>query len=188
MNLRHYCFVAVAAVSTLGSASAGEQFTDKNGIANFGYDVVAYHTTFEPTKGSSQYSASFNDATFWFVSAENRDLFLGDPAAFAPAYDGHCAFALTSHKKLLIDPEAFSIVNSETGEQVDRLSYEPGEGTLYLNYDTGVNRKFTNSLAANIEKADYAWTDCLEHRPAAIPRKSFSDLFSGGRPSDCPAE
>ena len=170
-----------------GVAGAGEQFVDRNGIANFGYDVVAYHTSFTPTEGTADYAADYNGATFWFASAENRDLFIGDPVAFAPAYDGHCAFALTSHKKLLVDPEAFSIVDPETGMQVDRNSYAPGEGTLYLNYDPGVNSKFNAELSSNIAKADFAWTDCLELRPAAEPRKRFSDLFGGGRPRDCPA-
>ncbi|MEZ5999478.1 YHS domain-containing (seleno)protein [Hyphomonas sp.] len=187
MNWRHLCLATIAAMSALGTATAGEQFTDKNGIANFGYDVVAYHTTFQPTEGTNQYTANYNGATFWFASAENRDLFLGNPAAFAPAYDGHCAFALTSHKKLLVDPEAFSIVDPETGQQVDPSTYVPGEGILYLNYDPGVNQKFNKDLAANIAKADFAWIDCLENKPAAVPKKRFNDLFSGGRPNSCPA-
>ncbi|MCA8900344.1 MAG: hypothetical protein KDA53_03755 [Hyphomonas sp.] len=187
MNLRPLSLAVIAAMLASGTAAAGEQFTDKNGIANFGYDVVAYHTTFQPTEGTSQFSASFNEATFWFASAENRDLFLSDPVAFAPAYDGHCAFALTSHKKLLVDPEAFSIVSPETGHQVDPSTYVPGEGVLYLNYDPGVNQKFNKDLKANIAKADFAWIDCLETRPAAVPKKRFNDLFSGGRPKSCPA-
>jgi YHS domain-containing protein len=83
MNWRPLCVATFAAISVFGSAAAGEQFTDKSGIANFGYDVVAYHTTFQATEGSDQYVASYNNATFWFASAENRDLFLGDP-------EGHC--------------------------------------------------------------------------------------------------
>jgi hypothetical protein len=72
--------------------------------------------------------ASYNNATFWFASAENRDMFLGDPEALAPAYDGHCAFALTNHKKLLVDPEAFSIVDRDMGRQV-----KPATGIVRAN-------------------------------------------------------
>ena len=188
MFLKNIMPVAVCSAFLICHAQAGEQFVDENDVANFGYDVVAYHTTFSPTPGSQEYSAVFNDATFWFSSEDNRDLFLTDPEAFAPAYDGHCAFALTNHKKLLVDPESFSIVDPETDELVDQTNYTPGEGLLYLNYDPGVNRRFNRDLADNIALANYAWADCLEHRPAAEPEKRFSDLFGGGRPNECPAD
>lgn len=189
MILRSVIFAsAMLATASVGQAHAGAQFVDKNGIANFGFDVVAYHTTFTPTRGTDTYVADYNGAVFWFASAGNRDVFLSDPSAFAPAYDGHCAFALTDHKKLLVDPEAFSIVDPETGELVDQSNYTPGEGVLYLNYDAGVNQKFNNDLTTNISKADFAWNDCLEHKPVAVPKKRFNDLFSSGRPKSCPAE
>lgn len=188
MKLTGLLFAILVPVVTAGAAHAGEQFVDKDGVANFGYDVVAYHTTFTPTKGSEQFVATYNGAPFWFASAQNRDRFLADPAAFAPAYDGHCAFALTDHKKLVVDPEAFSIVDPETHQLVEQDSYVPGEGVLYLNYDPGVNRKFNRHLDLNIFKADFAWDDCLELRPAATPRKRFNDFFPVNRPKDCPAE
>ena len=170
-------------------AFAGEQFVDKNGVANFGYDVVAYHTTLAPALGLAEHSASHNDATFWFASKENRDLFLADPARYAPAYDGHCAYALVNHKKLTIDPEAFSIVDPATQAPVDSASYDPATdaGVLYLNYSASVNAQFDEDLTGNITKADFAWTDCLEHKPAARPKKGLRDFFGGGRPSSCPA-
>ena len=170
-----------------GAAMAGEQFVDKDGVANFGYDVVAYHTTFAPTPGSADFAADYNGAPFWFASAENRDLFLEDPTVFVPAYDGHCAFALVTHKKLTIDPEAFSIVDPETLTLVDRDTYEPGTGVLYLNYSPDVNGQFNEDISGNVEKADFAWNDCLELRPAARPRKGLRDFFGGRRPKDCPA-
>jgi hypothetical protein len=40
MNWRPRCVATFAAISVFGSAAAGEQFTDKSGIANFGYDVA----------------------------------------------------------------------------------------------------------------------------------------------------
>ncbi len=171
----------------VGAAEAGEQFVDKDGIANFGYDVVAYHTEFAAVEGAADFSHAFNGATFWFASAENRDVFAADPERFAPGYDGHCAFALTRHKKLTVDPEAFSIVDPETNALVDPATYEPGAGVLYLNYSPSVNDQFNEELPLNIAKADYAWDDCLERLPAAKPRKRFRDLFGGKRPDNCPA-
>ncbi|MEL7029095.1 MAG: YHS domain-containing (seleno)protein [Pseudomonadota bacterium] len=181
-------FAVFGASALAGAAQAGEQFVDENGVANFGYDVVAYHTALAATPGSADFTADHNDAVFYFASAENRDLFLADPARYAPAYDGHCAFALVSHKKLTIDPEAFSIVDPETLTLVDPETYSPDEaGVLYLNYSSGVNDEFNDDLAGNIAKADFAWTDCLENQPAARPNKSFRDFFGGKRPKECPA-
>ncbi|MCG8441595.1 MAG: hypothetical protein MI723_07300 [Caulobacterales bacterium] len=181
----------LAAAAGLGSAaSAGPQFVDANGVANFGYDVVAYHTGFAATMGSDTFTAEHNSATFWFASAENRDRFAADPARFAPAYDGHCAFALTAYKKLTVDPEAFSIVDPATGAQVDPAAYDAlqDEGVLYLNYSPSVNRDFNKDIPANLAKADEAWIDCLEHRPAARPKKRpLRDLIPRGRPNECPA-
>ena len=170
-----------------GTALAGPQFVDKSGVANFGYDVVAYHTAFEPTKGSPEFTAEYNGVPFWFASAENRDTFLADPEAYAPAYDGHCAYAMAHNKKLTVDPEAFTIVNPDTDRPVDRKAYKPGSGQLYINYDPGVNEKFAADSKELIAEADFAWRDCLEHRPAAKPKKGFSDLFPGSRPKSCPA-
>ncbi len=179
---------AIGALGVLNAASAGEQFVGPNGVANFGYDVVAYHATFTPTEGSEAFSATYNGAPFWFASAENRDRFVENPELYAPAYDGHCAFALVSHKKLTVDPEAFSIIDPETGLQVEQEAYSIEQpGILYLNYSTKVNAQFNDGLPDIIAEADFAWDDCLERQPAAKPRKSFRDFFGGGRPKDCPA-
>jgi len=181
--LRSALAAATCAVGAGGAAFAGEQFVDRDGYANFGYDVVAYHTAHAATPGADAFTAEFNGATFVFASAENRDLFVGDPQRFAPAYDGHCAFALTRNKKLTVDPEAFSIVDPATGALVDLASYDPmaEAGVLYINYSPSVNAQFNDDIAGNIIKADVAWNDCLELLPAARPRKSFRDLFAGRR-------
>lgn len=59
------------------------------GIAIKGYDTVAYHTQNRAVKGSLQYSTNWNDATWYFASAQNRDLFAADPERYAPQYGGY---------------------------------------------------------------------------------------------------
>lgn len=180
-------FFAGAAAQT-GTALAGAQLVDKEGVANFGYDVVAYHTDLAAQKGSDAFTASHNGAVFHFASAENRDAFAADPERYAPAYDGHCAYALTRHKKLTVDPEAFSIVDPATGREVDAETYTAEtRGVLYLNYSPDVNDQFNAELQDNITLADFAWKDCLELKPAARPGKGFRDLLPGRRPKSCPA-
>lgn len=166
---------------------AGDQFVDDKGVANFGYDIIAYHTTFTPTVGKKEFAVTYNNADFYFVSAENRDLFLTNPEGYAPAFDGHCAFALISYKKLVVDPEAFTIVDRDTGEKVDQKTYDSSNpGILYMNYSPAINKDFNKDIPQNVADATEAWADCLEHRPAAIPKKRLRDLIPRRRPKDCP--
>ncbi len=177
MRIKASLIGAAAAALTASAAWAGPQFVGPEGYADFGYDVVAYHTDFAAVKGSTAFTAEHNGATFLFVSAEHRDLFAADPERFAPAYDGHCAYALTRGKKLTVDPEAFSIVDPVTLAQVDPATYtlESG-GVLYLNYSPGVNGKFNRDIPGSIAKADAEWVE-LEDDPAAAWKKSWRDFF-----------
>ena len=59
------------------------------GVAIKGYDTVAYHTEGRAVKGSNAFSQRWNDAKWYFASAENRDLFAADPERFAPQYGGY---------------------------------------------------------------------------------------------------
>jgi len=59
------------------------------GIAIKGYDPVAYHTEGRAVKGDSQYSYEWNDAKWYFKSADNRDLFAANPEKYAPQYGGY---------------------------------------------------------------------------------------------------
>ncbi|MEL6363462.1 MAG: YHS domain-containing (seleno)protein [Pseudomonadota bacterium] len=178
--------ISLAAFLAAVPAIAGDQFIDKDGRANFGYDVVAYHTESAALEGSADFTAEFNGATFLFASAEHRDLFIADPERYAPAYDGHCAYALTLYKKLVVDPEAFVVIDPATRRPVGE-SYDPqtDEGVLYINYSPGVNQQFRDGLPGVIDDADTAWDDCLETLPAARPRKSLRDIGRRKRPDFC---
>lgn len=59
------------------------------GVAIKGYDTVAYHTEGRAVKGSNAFFHKWNDAKWYFASAENRDLFAADPERFAPQYGGY---------------------------------------------------------------------------------------------------
>jgi YHS domain-containing protein len=60
-----------------------------NGIAIKGYDSVAYHTEGRAVKGNKNFSYKWNDAEWYFASAENRDLFAANPERYAPQYGGY---------------------------------------------------------------------------------------------------
>ena len=80
----------------------------KNGIAAQGYDVVSF---FEgtPTKGKPQFSSRYQEADYYFSSAENQKKFEKNPAAFAPQYGGYCAIAMSEEKQVNPNPKSFVI-------------------------------------------------------------------------------
>ncbi len=59
------------------------------GVAIKGYDTVAYHTENRAMKGKREFSYNWNDAVWYFATAENRDLFKADPERYAPQYGGY---------------------------------------------------------------------------------------------------
>jgi YHS domain-containing protein len=63
--------------------------SDIFGVAIKGYDTVAYFTEGRAVKGKREFSFSWNDAEWYFASAENRDLFEADPEHYAPKYGGY---------------------------------------------------------------------------------------------------
>ena len=85
--------IALAAFSVVilaGAAMASEPVnTTFFGVAIKGYDTVAYHTAGQAVKGKSEFSHKWNDAKWYFSSAQNKDLFAADPERYAPQYGGY---------------------------------------------------------------------------------------------------
>ena len=80
---------AIFALSAVSAFAVDAVNTTFFGVAIKGYDTVAYHTENRAVKGSSQFSYKWNDARWYFASAENRDLFAADPERYAPQYGGY---------------------------------------------------------------------------------------------------
>lgn len=134
--------LALAALLFLATpALAQPPVFQTDGAAIRGYDPVAYFTTGQPTPGSPDITADYDGATWRFATAENRALFLLEPAKYAPQYGGYCAYGMTVGQKVPVDPAAWSIV----------------EGRLYLNNSLAVRESWSKDPAGNIGKADAAW-------------------------------
>jgi len=91
-------------------AGAVEQYNlgaDK--VALKGYDSVAYLTKHQALKGRKEISAQYRGVTYWFVSEENRRLFLESPEKYMPTYGGWCATAMAKGEKVEIDPANFKV-------------------------------------------------------------------------------
>ena len=106
-----------------------------------GYDPVAYHLEHKPVLGKPEFKAEWNGAEWRFVSAANRDAFKLDPARYAPAFGGYCAFGASRGYKVSTDPDAFTIEG----------------GKLYLNYSIPVQNTWNKDRPGYIEKATVNW-------------------------------
>ena len=138
-----------APVETAVAETAADQtvqyFVDDSGLAIRGTDPVAYFTQGGPAAGSSEFTHTWNNATWQFASAENRDLFAANPEQYAPQYGGFCAWAVSQGYTASIDPNAWRIV----------------DGKLYLNFSQGVQRRWERDIPGNINKADANWPGVL---------------------------
>jgi len=82
-------------------------------LALKGYDPVSYFTEGRPEKGSAEFQAAFDDATYWFKNAEHRAMFVADPDHYAPQFRGFCTVTLSHGQKYEADPEAWAIADGK---------------------------------------------------------------------------
>ncbi len=137
---------ALLALVFMPFALAGEPptFATAEGAIR-GYDPVAYFTLGKPTEGEARYSAEWQGATYRFASADNLALFESDPGRYAPQYGGYCAYAVSQGYTASTDPEAWSIV----------------DGKLYLNYSTGIQKRWEKDVPGYVRAADRNWPEVL---------------------------
>jgi len=152
MGTRFFAGAAVALSLMTTAAVAGPQYTDANNVALHGYDPVAYFTLGEPTRGSEAFTAEYNGATWQFASAEHRDLFQADPEAYAPAFDGHCAYGATVNAKVPGNPHYWHIIDD----------------VLYVNVTSRADELFLEDVDGNLDQANHNWPG-LDPNPAADP-------------------
>ncbi len=152
-QVRALVLATALVVGGVGAAVAGEEYLGANGLAVSGYDPVAYFTQGQPVEGDAAFSATHNGATFHFSSAENLSLFQADPAKYAPAFDGHCAYGAAVNAKVPGDPQHWKIV----------------DGVLYLNVSSQAQKLFDEDVAGNLQSAEANWVS-LEPKPAADPK------------------
>jgi len=141
------CLSGLALLLVFPFAIAGEPAvfaTDEGAIR--GYDPVAYFTVGAPTRGSNQFSANWQGASYRFANAENLAMFEADPIAYAPQFGGYCAFAVSKGATAGTVPEAWTIV----------------DGKLYLNYSLSVKQRWSKDVPGNIKAANSNWPAVLE--------------------------
>ncbi len=114
---------------------------DNSGLANSGYDVVAYHTDNKAIKGDARFTEWYHGARYLFSSKEHQEAFRDQPKKYLPQYGGFCAYAMSVGKVRPVNPEIFSIENGRLMLQHTREAYD----------------LFYKDVSKNIQKADEQW-------------------------------
>lgn len=83
-------------LSLIGFSQTNSEHLNLNSsnVAISGYDVTSYFTHNKAIEGSKKNSANFKNTIYYFVSAENKELFLKEPEKYLPQYGGWCAYAM----------------------------------------------------------------------------------------------
>lgn len=94
-----------------------------------------------PARGSSDHSARYGGATYWFTSEAHRAKFESDPARHAPAFGGFCGYAASIGVFAPVNPLIYII-------QTDRLVLQHTPQALEL---------YKRDPEANLRRADENW-------------------------------
>ncbi len=106
-NMKHTAFfrstIAFLALCVVSLAAHAEEPVSKSrfgGVAIGGHDSVAYHELARAPQesavgGVKTYTVKYKGAKWRFLSEESSKLFAADPEKYSPAYNGHCANALS---------------------------------------------------------------------------------------------
>lgn len=122
---------------------AADIYKNRVGVAVDGYDVTAYFTRQKPRKGSPHFSYSWAGATWYFASAQARDLFKQDPQRYAPSYGGYCSNGLAEGHKVGADPLNWRII----------------DGRLYLFFSDYGRSQWDTDVKALMQSADETWSE-----------------------------
>jgi YHS domain-containing protein len=137
---RRFVLVTALLVATPLRAQNSSPRAEKRVVIR-GYDPVAYFTEGRPVKGTPEFTADFDDMTFWFVSAKHRDMFLSDPDRYAPQFTGLCTISVSMGLIAEPDPEAWTIA----------------DGKLYLFSAKAGVAYFQQQPASVVAKAAQVW-------------------------------
>ena len=132
---------------------AGPQYVD--GAALSGYDAVAYQTDGVVIRGEPTITADWNGAIWRFATPAHAKQFQANPARYAPAYDGHCAYAVSEGRKSAGLPEFWQVAG----------------GRLFLHCSKIALEKWTAEFDTRLARAEENWRT-LEAEPASRPAQS----------------
>lgn len=123
--------------------------TDRRGVLLDGYDVVSYFLQDEPVVGQPQWQTEYRNATLYFSSESNREMFLKSPETYWPQYSGHCANGLSDGHLVRANPLIYRLI----------------DGRLYLFYSWWGKAQWKFDQENQIELATENWLMFSEQTP-----------------------
>ena len=140
------------------------------GVAIDGYDPVSYFISAQPEQGKPDFEYSWGGASWYFVSAANRDIFALNPTTYAPQFGGHCATALSRGYLSDGKPRLFAI---------EALK-------LYFFYSTANRDAFLLSKTPTISKAEENWSNFSKGLMGPEAEKPATDALPSEPPEAAP--
>ena len=106
--------VAAMLLSLPGTAGADPaMFSSRGGVAIGGYDPVAFFQQGAAKPGRRNHAVMWKGVVWRFASARNQARFEANPRAYAPAFGGYCAYAMTAGHLEAGNPQLWAVVNGE---------------------------------------------------------------------------
>ncbi|EBA15637.1 twin-arginine translocation pathway signal sequence domain protein, putative [Roseobacter sp. SK209-2-6] len=88
-------------------------FSEQNGLAIGGYDVVAFFDEQHAMRGNSAHALMWKGVVWHFATAGNQARFEANPRAYAPVFGGYCAYAMARGYLAAGNPELWVIEDGE---------------------------------------------------------------------------
>lgn len=117
-------------------------------VAIRGYDPVAYFVQNKAVKGLETITAIHEGRKWFFMSEENKKMFLVSPESYTPQFGGYCAYAAGNNYIYEADPEAWTIV----------------DGRLYMNYSMKIREKWTANRDSLIKAGHKNWPELVKKK------------------------
>lgn len=75
-----------------------------------GYDAVGYLNDNRAEPGRAEIHTKWKGQMWLFISEDHRNLFEGNPHAYAPGFDGLCPVSLAQGRQEAGDPRYFAVI------------------------------------------------------------------------------
>jgi YHS domain-containing protein len=121
----------------------GKFFNNLNteGVIIDGYDPVAFFTESKPVKGNAKFQSKYEDAVYYFASAENKSKFDAMPDKYKVQFGGWCAYAVSLGRIAPIDVNNWEIIN----------------GRLVVQHNARAVAGWKKNPQGNLQLADRYW-------------------------------
>ena len=106
LNRSVIAFFLAVTLSAIANAAEPVSKTKAGGLAIGGHDTVAYHQLqrqpqASAIEGKKLFVVEYKGAKWRFADKASADKFAAEPEKFSPAYNGHCANALSLGRGLV---------------------------------------------------------------------------------------